>query len=61
LFLQISIRSNLAPVRPQLSRASPHSPCIHGDTLGLSAPTLQGALERFIGASSVGSWAPSFG
>lgn len=61
LFLQISIRSNPAPVRPQLSRASSCRPCIHGNTLGFGAPTRYGALERFIGAPSVGLRAPSFG
>jgi hypothetical protein len=54
LFLQISIRSNPAPVRPELSRASQCRPCIHSDTLGFGAPTRYGALERFIGAPSVG-------
>ena len=34
LFLQISIRSNLTPARPQLSQASLCRPCVHDGTLG---------------------------
>jgi hypothetical protein len=54
LFLQISIRPNLTPVRPQLSRASLSRPCVHNDSLAFGARAHHCALERFIGAPSVG-------
>ena len=39
LFLQISIRPNPTPVRPQLSKPSLSRPCIHNDTCSRSAHT----------------------
>jgi hypothetical protein len=61
LFLQISIRSNLTPARPQLSQASLCRPCVHDRTLGFGARSDYSAFERFPGAPSVGLQALSFG
>jgi len=61
LFLQIRIRPNLTPVRPQLSEASLSHLRIHVDTLAFSDRADYCALERFVGAPSVGGRALSFG
>ena len=61
LFLQIGIRSNLTPARPQLSQASLCRPCVHDGTLGFGARSDYSAFERFPGAPSVGLQALSFG
>jgi len=61
LLLQISIRSNVTPVPPQLRCPLLYRPSVHSYTFDFRGRTHYSALERFVGASSVGFQALSFG
>ena len=61
LFLQISIRLNVAPVRPQLCCAFLYQPCVHKHSVDWGEHPHHSALERFIAAPSVRLCTPSFG